>query len=76
MGIATQRDLYEEIAKAAYDLYKKRGMKDGHDFDDWVKAEKVVIAENERLKRDEIDLMDKAVDEKVTKRTAKKYKKT
>jgi hypothetical protein len=32
-----------EIAKIAYDLYVKRGMTDGHDFDDWLQAEKIVV---------------------------------
>lgn len=30
-----------EIGRIAYDLYLKRGKGDGHDLDDWLKAEKI-----------------------------------
>jgi len=42
-GIVSRRDLNEEIAKVAYELYRDRGMSNGHDFDDWVRAEKIVM---------------------------------
>jgi hypothetical protein len=32
----------EEIAKAAYQLYLKRGRIDGHDLEDWIKAEAIL----------------------------------
>jgi hypothetical protein len=31
---------YDEIAEAAYHRYLSRGGVDGHDFDDWVEAER------------------------------------
>jgi hypothetical protein len=31
---------YDEIAEAAYQRYLRRGGGDGHDFDDWVEAER------------------------------------
>ena len=31
---------YEEIAEVAYHRYLRRGASDGHDFDDWVEAER------------------------------------
>jgi len=37
-------DLYEEIAKVAYDLYEKSGYIDGRDLDNWLEAERVVMA--------------------------------
>jgi len=70
----TERDLSEEIAKVAYDLYKKRGMGDGYDFDDWVKAERIVLEEHGKLKRKEIDLMSAVASKKAAERTAKKQK--
>jgi hypothetical protein len=36
--------LSEEIARVAYDLYEKRGRAEGSHFDDWVEAEKIVMA--------------------------------
>lgn len=36
--------LNEEIARVAYDLYEKRGRVEGSHFDDWVEAEKIVLA--------------------------------
>jgi hypothetical protein len=35
-------NLSEEIAKAAYELYEKRGMADGNALADWLKAEQMV----------------------------------
>jgi hypothetical protein len=36
--------LYEEIAQVAYELYEKRGRCEGCHFDDWLEAEKIVMA--------------------------------
>ncbi len=36
--------LYEEIAKVAYELYEKRGRGDGCHVDDWLEAERIVMA--------------------------------
>ena len=38
-----------EIAKKAYDLYLQRGMIDGHDFDDWLQAEKIVMVQHANI---------------------------
>lgn len=38
----------EEIAKVAYELYEKRGKGDGCHIDDWVEAEKIVMARHAR----------------------------
>ncbi|MBI4341058.1 MAG: DUF2934 domain-containing protein [Candidatus Omnitrophica bacterium] len=31
-----------EVACVAYELYQQRGCQDGHDLDDWLKAEEIV----------------------------------
>ncbi len=36
--------IQEEIAKVAYELYEKRGKSHGSHFDDWLQAEKIVMA--------------------------------
>ena len=38
-------DLHDRIALKAYRLYQERGCVDGHDCDDWLEAEKSVLAE-------------------------------
>lgn len=37
-------NLQEEIAKVAYELYLKRGCVHGRDLDDWLEAERIVLA--------------------------------
>ena len=34
-----------QIAKLAYELYEQRGCVDGHDWEDWLEAERII---NER----------------------------
>ncbi|MBI5074404.1 MAG: DUF2934 domain-containing protein [Nitrospirae bacterium] len=36
-------EFYQEIAEVAYEIYVKRGSH-GQDFDDWLEAEKIVMA--------------------------------
>ena len=33
------QSLEEEIRRRAYQLYEERGREDGHDLDDWLRAE-------------------------------------
>ncbi len=37
-------DLYDEIARVAYELYEKSGYMEGRDLDNWLEAEKIVMA--------------------------------
>jgi hypothetical protein len=37
-------NLEEEIRRRAYELYEQRGCKDGHQDDDWLVAEREVLA--------------------------------
>lgn len=55
--IMKDRDVNEEIAKTAYELYQKRGMGDGYDIDDWLKAERIVRERSEKTKKHEINVM-------------------
>ena len=36
--------VYKEIARVAYEIYEKRGRGEGCHFDDWLEAEKIVLA--------------------------------
>jgi len=38
----TQDQLTDMIRKKAYELYEKRGKKQGRDMDNWLEAEKIV----------------------------------
>ncbi len=39
-----EKDKYEEIAKAAHDLYEKSGRAHGRDVQNWLEAERIVLA--------------------------------
>lgn len=71
-NVVTQRDLNEEIAKVAYDLYEKRGKTQGNDLDDWVKAERIVTERYAEIKKDEIDVMSEVAEKVVTKKRQRK----
>jgi hypothetical protein len=36
---AQPQNLEEQIRQRAHELYEARGREDGHDFDDWLRAE-------------------------------------
>jgi hypothetical protein len=44
-NIVTDPKLEEEIRGRAYALYEQRGREDGHDIDDWLRAEAELIAQ-------------------------------
>lgn len=37
-------DLRDEIANLAYELYKNSGYKDGRDEENWLEAERIILA--------------------------------
>lgn len=43
-----KKGLHDEIASVAYELYEIRDRAHGHDFDDWVQAEKIIMEKHER----------------------------
>jgi hypothetical protein len=64
--------LNEEIAKVARELYEKSGRIEGRDLDNWLEAEKIVMA---RYKRHEKLKAEKTVQKKkasILKKSAKK----
>jgi Protein of unknown function (DUF2934) len=44
-NVATEShsNIEEEIRRLAYKLYEERGREDGHDLDDWLRAEAGII---------------------------------
>jgi len=43
-------DLHEEIKKVAYELYEKSGRRGGREIENWLAAEKIVMARNAQKK--------------------------
>lgn len=41
----SDEELYDRVARKAYELYEQRGEAHGHDFDDWLTAEYLVQEE-------------------------------
>ena len=48
--MSNSSDLHGEVAKTAYDFYVKRGMIDGNDLEDWLKAEKIVMGQQAKTR--------------------------
>jgi uncharacterized protein HemX len=46
LAIEPSQSLEEEIRRRAYELYEERGSEDGHDLDDWLRAEAEITAKN------------------------------
>ena len=44
-AVARPEEMWERIAKKAYELYERRGRGDGRALEDWVEAEEAVMAE-------------------------------
>ena len=42
------QDVAEDIRRRAYELYEQRGRQDGHDVEDWVRAEEEVTRNRRR----------------------------
>ena len=38
-------ELQRRIARKAYELYEQRGRKHGHDREDWLEAERLILSE-------------------------------
>ena len=47
-NIATEShpNLEEQIRRRAHELYEERGREDGHDMEDWLRAEAEITAKN------------------------------
>lgn len=65
--------LEEEIRQVAYELYVKSGCIEGRDFDNWLEAERIVLAryESEKMsKHSETDVEEKPKRKRVTKKVS------
>lgn len=46
-----KKGMHAEIARIAHELYEKRGMAHGHELEDWLEAERIVMERHERHAR-------------------------
>ena len=65
-----------EIVKVAYDLYVKRGMAHGHDLEDWLAAEKIVLEKHAKEIEQEVNIIGAAKEKKASGKTRAKTVKT
>ena len=57
-----EKGIHDDIARDAYELYEKRGMAHGHDLDDWLDAEKIMMENRDRHAKEikqEVDVVKK-----------------
>ncbi len=59
-------NLHDEIAAVAYELYKVRGCVAGCDLDDWLDAERIIIARRAGQEIEEPEEEDSAQEEAAT----------
>jgi hypothetical protein len=43
--IVDDRAVHEAISKRAFELYEKRGGRHGHDLEDWLEAERLILSQ-------------------------------
>jgi len=47
---AQAQNLDEQIRQRAYELYEARGREEGHDLDDWLRAEDEIAAKQQKTR--------------------------
>ena len=47
------KEIYESIARRAYELFEGRGRQDGFDFDDWLRAEREMVLPTVTIENDD-----------------------
>ena len=73
--------MYDEIAKIAYELYEKSGRAEGRELDNWLEAERIVMARHREQEKIEAESSSppkkkKALSTKKASKTETKVKKT
>jgi hypothetical protein len=51
MALSDQPELERQIRERAYELYQTRGREDGHDLEDWLRAEEEIMDKMEKKVR-------------------------
>ncbi len=69
-------NLSVEIVRVAYELYEKRGMAHGHDLEDWLEAEKIVLKRHATEIEQEANIIGATKREKASGKTDAKPLKT
>jgi len=47
-AVSESQELENKIRQRAYELYEARGREDGHDLEDWLRAEEEITAKTAR----------------------------
>jgi len=47
-AVSESQELENQIRQHAYELYEARGREDGHDLEDWLRAEEEITAKTAR----------------------------
>ena len=69
--------LYDEIARIAYELYEKSGGREGRELDNWLEAERIVIARHAEQEKSEAKISSVIKEKKTpTKKVSKPVTKT
>ena len=58
-----KKDINDEIARVAYEIYEKRGRAYGHELEDWLEAERIVMERHQRHAKEiehGVDISEKA----------------
>ena len=66
------KNLYEKISRIAYDLYEKRGKAHGHDIEDWLEAERIVMERHVKEIEHEAKVISSAKRQKAAKKAKPK----
>ena len=52
-GTRFRDELVQRVSMRAYELYEQRGSEPGHDIEDWLKAEQLVVEQEHHRKKEE-----------------------
>jgi len=52
-GHSLTDELVQRVSSQAYALYEQRGSEPGHDIEDWLKAERLVLEQVQQCKEEE-----------------------
>lgn len=74
--MGTKKNFHDEIVRVAYELYEKRGMVHGHDLEDWLEAERIVLERHAEDREHDADTIGTTKGKKALGKTAAKTLKT
>ena len=52
-GTRLMSELAQRVSRQAFEFYEQRGSEPGHDIEDWLKAEQLVVEQEHHRKKEE-----------------------